>query len=544
MKTPQQMLLHWERTKPDHVLFRQPIERRWHTFSWREAMDQARRIAAALRAEGLEPGDRVAIYSKNCAEWFITDFAIMLGGFVSVPVYPTANARTLRYVIDHSEAKACVVGKLDTLDGLDGAIPEDVVSIAMPYPTLTCRLRWQDLLEAHEPQAEVHEPAMEDMMTILYTSGSTGNPKGAVHDYHNFAYVGTELGKFMEVRDGDSVLSYLPLAHCTERAYVEASTVYHNGDLSFVESLDTFFDDLKQTAPSHFGSVPRLWKRFQLGVIDRFGEAKLDRLLRIPILKGIVAKKIREGLGLGNARWVGSGTAPIAPTLLDWYERIGLPMNEGWGMTESFAYGTSTGPGTEPKIGTIGKALPGVELRINDRGEIEMRCPCLMTGYYKEPEMTAATFTEDGFLKTGDCGEIDADGFVRITGRAKEIFKTAKGKYVAPVPIESLVAQNPLIEQVCVMGLGMTQPVALVQLATEGIASMDLARDRLADTLRMVNESLETHERLARLIVVSEEWSVENGLLTPTLKLKRDRIEARYGGLVNEATGRIAFESA
>ncbi len=541
-KPPQHMLAHWEQTTPDRVLLRQPIDRKWREFTWRELMNEARRIATALKALGLEPGDRVGIFSKNCAEWFIADFAIMLGGYVSVPVYPTANAKTLSYVMDHSGARACFVGKLDSLDGLAGAIPEDVASISMPYPTLECTHAWNDLLAAHEPLTDAYEPALEETMTILYTSGSTGNPKGAVHSYFSFAFAGTRIGEYLKVRDDDRLLSYLPLAHCTERAYVEAACVYHNGDISFVESLDTFFDDLKETAPTFFGSVPRLWKRFQLGVLDSFGADKLNRLLRLPIIGGIVAGKIRKGLGLQNARWVGSGTAPIAPALLEWYDRIGLPIHEGWGMTESFAYGTQTGPGTDPRIGTIGKALPEVEIEIGDGNEILLKCPCLMAGYYRAPELTEQAFTEDGYLRTGDCGEVDKDGYVRITGRAKEIFKTAKGKYVAPVPIESLVSQNPLVEQVCVVGLGMTQPVALVQLAVEGIGNRELARERLADTLKLVNDQLESHERLSRLVVVREEWSVENGLLTPTMKLKRDRIEARYGTLANESTGRVAFE--
>lgn len=541
-ETPQARLLQAERTKAEQVLLRQSIDRRWREFTWREVMRQARQIAAALGAMGLGPGDRVGLFSKNCAEWFIADFALMLGGFVSVPIYPTAQERTVRYVLEHSEARACFVGKLDSLDGLDGAFPEATRTIAMPYPTLACDERWDELLARHEPLAEVHEPALADTMTLLYTSGSTGQQKAAIHSYHNFAFVGTRFAEFFASRDDDRVLSYLPLAHCTERAYVEAAALYGRGTIHFVESLDTFFGDLVRTEPTLFGSVPRLWKRFQLGVLDRFGARRLDRLLRIPLLGGLLAARIRSGLGLGRARWVGSGTAPIAPALLTWYERLGLPIHEGWGLTESFAYGTQTPPGSKPKLGTIGKALRDAEVRIGEGQEILLKCPSLMTGYYKEPELSAQAFTEDGFLHTGDCGAIDGEGFVRITGRAKEIFKTAKGKYVAPVPIESLLAQNPLVEQACVVGLGMPQPVALIQVELSGIGNRELARDRLADTLLLVNRQLESHERLARLIVVADEWTVTNGLLTPTLKLRREAIEARYAPLIDVAAGRVAFE--
>ncbi|MDX1571515.1 MAG: AMP-binding protein [Xanthomonadales bacterium] len=544
-KSPQQMLTHWEETAPDHVLLHQPVNRQWQTYSWKRVMDEARRIATALGAMGLEPGDRVGLISKNCAHWLIADFAIMAGGFVSVPIYPTANAKTIDYVLRHSEAKACFVGKLDDFKQQQSGFPEDLPTIAFPYPnTMPCDHRWDDLLVANEPLSSLAEPQAEDIMTLLYTSGSTGNPKGAVHNYASFQFVGTVVGKFLEVDPEDRVLSYLPLAHCTERAYVEGSAIYNNSCLYYNESLETFKADLTHCRPTFFGSVPRLWKKFQLGILQKMPQEKLDFMLKIPIVSGMVKKKVQAGLGLDQARWLGSGTAPIARALLEWWESIDMPIKEGWGMTETFAIGTNLPPGEPHKVGTIGKPLPEVDIKIGDNDEILIKCPSLMVEYYKEPEMTAEAFTEDGYLKTGDCGAIDSDGYVSITGRAKEIFKTAKGKYVAPVPIESLIAQNPLIEQACVVGIGRSQPVALVQLAAEGVGDKDLARQRLEDTLALVNGKLESHERLDRIIVVSEEWTPENELLTPTLKLKRDKLESKYQEMI-EAEGRgVEFEAA
>ena len=541
-KMPQEMLQGWESTRPEHVYLRQRIDRQWHEFNWRRVTDGARRMAAAMTALGVERGARVGIISKNCAHWFIADFALMVGGFVSVPLYPTANARTIRYVLEHSECRACFIGKLDDFEPQCVGIPAELITVAFPYPTMPCTHQWNDLIAAHEPLAQDHVPAPEDTMTIIYTSGSTGSPKGVVHSYHNFASTGTRLGELLGWHDGDRCLSYLPLAHVVERGFVEASSLYYNGQIHFAESLATFAGDLKAVRATLFGSVPRLWKQFQLAVFARLPERKLDRLLRIPILSIVVARRIRQGLGLQAVRWLGSGSAPIAPSLLAWYQRLGLPIRECWGMTETFALGTATGPKEPYRFGTVGQPMPEAELKIGVGKEILIRVPSMMDGYYKEPDMTAAAFDEEGFLKTGDRGEIDEDGYVRITGRTKEIFKSAKGKYVAPAPIEGLLAQNPLIELACVLGLGMPQPVALIQLAESGMDDRERVRQRLIDTLAVVNAELESHERLDRLVVVREAWTPENGLLTPTLKLKRDVIEARYSDLVTKARREVEFE--
>lgn len=542
-KTPQEMLQHWEQTTPDFVYLKQPVNRQWREFSWREVGEQARRIAAALRGFGLQPGDRVGIFSKNCAEWIISDLAIMLGGFVSVPVYNSANAKTLSYVLDHAQCKAVFVGKLDQLQGLEQAVPDGCISVAYPYPTLRSEHQWDDLLAANKPINDPVIPQLDDVMTILYTSGSTGNPKGAVHTYAAYQFVGQQIGEIWQTGPDERVLSYLPMAHCTDRAYVEAHSIYHSAQVSFTESLETFFDDLRQTRPSMFGSVPRLWKRFQLGVLDKMPQSKIDLLLKIPVIGGLTRRKIAASLGLENSKWNGSGAAPIAPALLEWWESIGIPIGEGWGMTETLAYGTQNWPGLPLRIGTIGKALPGVELELSDEGELLIKSPSMMREYYREPEKTAESFTDDGFFRTGDRAEIDADGYVRITGRAKEIFKTAKGKYVAPVPIESLLAQNDLIEQVCLVGLGLIQPVALIQLAENINLPKEAIIDSLEQTRQQVNQALESHARVARFIVIDEPWTPENGMLTPTQKIKRHLVEKKYQALTSQESGSgVVFE--
>jgi len=532
LKTAPEMLLHWERSVPEKIYLRQPVNRHWREFSWAEVADQARRIASSLRNFGLQPGDKVGIFSKNCAEWVISDLAIMLGGFISVPVYSSANAETLGYMLNHSEAKAVFIGKLDSIDGLGQAIPESCVSIAYPYPTLPAKHEWNSLIQSSEPIIDPVMPALDDVMTILYTSGSTGNSKGAVHTYYSFAFAATKIGELFDLGPHSQLFSYLPLAHCTERAYQEGSSLYGAVPVSFTESLDTFFDDLKYVRPTSFGSVPRLWKRFQLGALEKVPQEKLNRLLKIPLVGSMVKRKIAKGLGLDRSHWNGSGAAPMATALLEWWASVGIPVFEGWGMTETFAYGTQTPPGEVGKIGTIGKAYIGTEMKLSNEGELLIKSQTLMREYYKEPELTASAFNEEGFFKTGDRAEIDEDGYIKITGRLKEIFKTEKGKYVAPVPIESLLLQNPLIEQTCVVGYGRKQPVALVQLSESHGLDQSAIVSSLDVTLSETNCALESHEQIERLIVIAEAWTPENGMLTPTLKIKRHLAEKKYEPLI------------
>jgi long-chain acyl-CoA synthetase len=534
MRGIQDQLAHRAKHTPDQRYLSQPIEREWHTWTWAEAFDEARRMAAALERLGLEPGDRVGLISRNCAHWVLADMAIILAGLVSVPVYPTAKADTVRQILEHSGCRACFVGKIDQAAERLAGVPEGVTTIAMPYPDTGGDRSWDELVEHPAGDFQPRKRGEEDLATLLYTSGSTGTPKGAVHSFSNFAFVGRTLPSALGVEPGDRVFSYLPLSHCTERAYVEAASFYAETSLYFAESIDTFAEDLCHARPTLFGSVPRLWKRFQLGVLEKLPPEKLDRLLRIPLVSTLIKRKIKKRLGIDQVRWFASGSAPMAVSLLEWWDRVGVTIREGWGMTETFAYGTQIGLEIEPRFGTISRALPEAELKVSAEQELLIRCPCLMDGYYEADELTTKSMTEDGFFRTGDRAFIE-NGWVTITGRLKELFKTAKGKYVAPVPIESLLARNSWIEMACVVGSGMTQPVALVQLAEHAPDDRAQLERQLESDLERLNRDLEPHECLASLIVVSETWEVDNGLLTPTLKIKRDVIEAKYSDLVTRA---------
>jgi long-chain acyl-CoA synthetase len=545
LKTAHKALSAWAESMPDREFLHQPAGGRLRVTTFSEAEDQARRMAAALSALGMNPGDKVAILAKNSAEWILADLSIAMAGLVSVPIYPTASADTVAYIIGHSEAKAVFVGKLDEPDAIGSAVPETLPTIAFPYPTIECRYHWQDLVDNAEPLAETHDPAPEDAMTILYTSGSTGRPKGVVISYRAYVYGCTAALGVMGIGTEDRVLSYLPLSHVTERMALVGPSIYAGASIFFVESLRTFVHDLKTARPTGFGSVPRLWVKFQTGIHSKIPPARLRLLLAIPLLGRIVARRIRDGMGFEDCTKFASGSAPISPHTLRWYRKLGINIGEGWGMTETSGLSCANIPFEARRLGTIGVPVEGTELKISDEGELLIRSPGLFTEYFKQPELTAEAFTEDGFFHTGDRAEWDEErrGY-RITGRVKDIFKTAKGKYVAPVPIEARLSANPLLEQVCVLGAGMPAPVAIVVLSE---AAQHLPKETveksLEATLADTNRHLESHERLAGVIIVDDEWTTENGLLTPTLKIKRDDLEARYGSIVDRKPGRpVAWE--
>jgi long-chain acyl-CoA synthetase len=533
LKTPLEMFYQWEQTHPDIVYLKQPIDGVNKDFTWRETGQQARKVAASLLAMDLPVGSHIAILSKNCAEWFITDLAIMLAGHVSVPIYSTAGEKTIQYVLEHAKCPVIFVGKLDSTEKQVAAIDVGIVKLAFPYPNIPADKQWDKLLQS-VPFLGKPIPALDSIMSIVYTSGSTGNPKGVVHNYESMCWAASNSLKELDVDQNDRVLSYLPLAHITERVLVEIASFYSGSRIDFIESLDTFARDVKATQPTLFISVPRLWTRFQMGVLANMPQKKLDFLLRVPIVRGIVSKKIRTKLGLGHARLCASGSAPIPATTLEWFRKIGINISEGWGMTENSAYGTCCVPFRADKLGSIGRAYSGVDIRIAEEGEIQVKGPCIMKEYYLEPEKTAEVMTEDGYLKTGDKGSIDSEGYIKITGRLKEIFKTSKGKYIAPVPIESKLMANSSIEQVCVTGSQLKQPIGLVVLSVEALKlkASEIEMSLLA-TLNEVNATLESHAVLDCLVVMKDEWTVDNGLLTPTLKVKRHNLEEHYKGLIN-----------
>ncbi|MBB1322362.1 MULTISPECIES: AMP-binding protein [Shewanella] len=538
IKTPVEMLSHWVDTQGDKVYLRQPIDGKYVDFTWREVQQKVQQIAGSLRHLGLERGDKVAVLSKNCAEWFIVDLALMYGGYISVPVYPTANAETIRYILEHSGAKAIFTGKLDHWAEQEAAVGGEILRLAMPYDTMPAQYHWEQLLKLGQPLVDEQLPTADQVMTLIYTSGSTGKPKGAIQTFTSYGWACEAVIRDLQANTTDRLLSYLPLAHITERVAIEGSSFYSGATVSFVEGLDSFVDDIQRCRPTIFFSVPRLWTVFQLNIINKIGEKKLKTLLKLPIISSIVKRKIKKGLGLDQSRLNGSGSAPIPPSLLQWYNDIGIDICEAWGMTENCAYSIINHPFNAKKIGTVGRPVEGCLVRQTEQGELLVKSPGLMSGYYLQDEATAAAFTEDGFFHTGDLCEIDADGYIDITGRVKDNFKTSKGKYVAPVPIERKLAQDSHIELICVIGSGLPHPVALVQLS-EGskLQPREEVRTSLKETLDSINPHLESHEHVDAIIIVNDDWTIENDVLTPTLKIKRHVLEKTFSAKVDGVRG-------
>ncbi|WP_139463086.1 AMP-binding protein [Aeromonas veronii] len=528
-KLPLEMLYHWERQCPDRTYLRQTINREYVDFTWSEVADEARRMVTALRHLGLVAGDKVALLSKNCAQWFIADLAMQMGQYVSVPIYPTANVDTIEYVLRHSEAKAIFVGKLDDWKSQEAGVPADLLRIAFPYDTMPASHQWDDLLEAHEPIPDSPVQAPDSLLSLVYTSGSTGKPKGAMLSVERYAWSCEKLVETVSLSQADRGFSYLPLAHITERVYIYGGSLYGGATIAFPESLDTFIEDVKRCRPTVFISVPRLWAMFRIKIHEKLPQNKLALLLKIPLISGLIKRKLQKGLGLDQARVLGCGSAPVSPALLEWYLSIGLKVTEAWGMTENHAYSTINYPFRADKIGTVGKAGIGVTIKISDEGEILCRCEGMMLGYYKDPEHSAEAIDAEGWLHTGDMGKLDKEGYLTITGRMKDVFKTAKGKYVAPVPIEGLLGQEPIIEQLCVIGYGMPQPIALVQLAESAMkGNREEVNARLEAARVRVNDQLESHAKIRGILVVKTPWNIENGVLTPTMKIKRHLLEQKY----------------
>ena len=504
-------------------------------YTWSQTMDQARRMAAHIKAQGLEPGARVAILSKNCAHFFMAELAIWMAGCTTVAIFPTETAETISYVLEHSGASMLFIGKLDTWPAQKPGVPATLPCISFPLAPKNSYEQWDAITGRTQPLTGRIARDGKDIAILLYTSGSTGTPKGVMHNFERITKVAENIAKDIKSRIGDiddnRILSYLPLAHVFERAWVESmSMIDGKTHVFFAESLDTFVADLNRARPTTFISVPRLWLKFQQGVFAKMPPKKLNRLLSIPILSGIVKRKVLKNLGLDQALLAGSGSAPIPAELISWYQRLGLNMIEGYAMSEDFAYSHNSTPEINAP-GCVGVPLPGVEVRISEEGEILIKSPGQLVGYYKRPDLDAEVFTADGFFRTGDRGERRADGLLKITGRVKEIFKTSKGEYVAPAPIENSLNAHPLIEMSMVSGLGQPAAYAMVVLGEDvrpKLKDAAFKKDveaQLAQLLKDVNAELASHEKLQMIVVAQQPWTIENGFLTPTMKIKRSRIE-------------------
>jgi long-chain acyl-CoA synthetase len=535
-KNPLEMLFHWEQAKPDQRYLVQPVEGQTREFTFAQAADQVRRMAAALKAMNFEPGARIAISGRNTAHWLFADLAIGMAGYVAVGLYPKQAESATKFILDHSETRLLFVGPAPDMDDFMRTIPKHVKTVSFPYPDVPkCDYAWDDLVAKHEPLREYKAPTHDQLLTLIYTSGTTGNPKGVMITYGNMVFAAQGLMKYLPPKGQEVLFSYLPLAHAFERGAVELGSLYFGAEVHFLENIEKLAQELPKVAPTRFFGVPLVYGRIQAGVLKKLPQAKLDRLMGIPIVRGFIRRKILKGIGLNRTRYVFSGAAPLPIPLMDWFKKVlGFEILQGYGMTENSIYASANLPG-QNRIGSVGKNFPDAGFKLADDGEILYKSPAVMAGYYREPEKTRETFTADGYLRTGDKGKTDADGYLYITGRVKDIFKTLKGKYVAPAPIEGALSRNTDIDQLCFVGTGLKQPIMLVTLTPDARRKpRDEVGKALVADMELVNKDLEAHEEIAKIIVVGETWTIDNGFMTPTMKVKRAEVEKRYADLLTK----------
>ncbi|HEX8059875.1 MAG TPA: AMP-binding protein [Cyclobacteriaceae bacterium] len=527
MSDPLSKFLHWEKETPDHLLFHQPLPGTIRTWTYAQAGQEIRKVASALMLYDIPPRSRIAILSKNCAQWMMADLGIMMAGHIPVPLYPTLSAHAIDQILKHSEPKVIFIGKLDDYENQKGGIPGDIQKISFDEYGIREGWLWSELLAKHKPLENKAPFGRNEVATIKYTSGTTGTPKGVMISLHAIDTALSHAFPVMKTGSKDRFFSYLPLSHIAERMLVEFGGIYNGASIYFSESLDKFAANLAHAQPTVFLAVPRIWARFKEKILEKIPQKRLNILLSIPIISSLIKKTIRRNLGLSKCNWAITGASPITVDLLEWYQKLGITIREVYGMTENLAWATSNVE--KVKFGTIGLPWTNVQFRLSKEGEIQTKGDAMMLGYYKSPELTKDTFTDDGFLKSGDVAEAGSEGFVTITGRIKDLFKTDKGKYVAPLPIELKLSSNTDIEQVCVVGMGVPQPMALVVLSAVGKSkNKEELSKSLSKTLDAVNREIETYEQLEAAVVMNSDWTIENGLLTPSLKVKRNEVEKIY----------------
>lgn len=522
---------YWAKKQPEQIFLKQPIGPNYIDFKYQDAENQVNKIAAFLQKKVKTGPKHVGILSKNSAFWILADLAISAAGCVSVPFYATLTAEQLEQVLVHSDCQILVVGKLDHWETIKKGIPSHIIIIHTPESIGKTSNQWNDILNQEFQNFQAHKPNHDELSTIVYTSGTTGTPKGVMISNSSVAQA-LNLARQIAHLDVPNTrfISYLPLGHIAERNIVEFACIAAGGTIFFVENLNTFKENLIGANPTHFLAVPRIWSKFQKGILKKFGGQKnLNLFLKIPILSFFIKQIIKKGLGLNKAIMMLTGAAPMPPELLMWYQRIGFYIQEAYGMTENMGL-NSLMPRDNIKIGTVGKIYENCLTRIDPKTkEIQMKANYNSWGYYKEEQLTKELF-EDGWLKTGDMGKIDSEGFLSILGRVKDNFKTAKGYYVSPALIENTISLDVHIEQCCVVGINLPQPIALLILSSEA-KKIDLTTLKLnLEKLRIsINPLFKKYEHISKMIVIKEEWTIENNCITPTLKIKRPMIEKKYG---------------
>ena len=569
-----------------HTAFRVKREGSWQSFSFDWGLEQAAKTAFGLKSLGFETGSRIAILSENRPEWATTDYGAMAAGLVGVPLYTTLIGEQIAYILHDAEVKVVFVSSMDHLSTVL-SIREKVPSIEKIVVFYPENLREDHLVisldtlkslgEGHSREEFIgisRQTGPEDLATIVYTSGTTGDPKGVALTHHNFIAEFDAIWPIFEGKEGDSLLSFLPLSHILQRV-VDSFALLYGFVIAYAESLETLGENLREIRPTHIVAVPRVYEkihgRIHAGVqqgpavkrilfnwaidvgrrfseAERLGGAGLSLAVQHRLASALVFKKIHAATG-GNIQFYVSTGAPLAKGLAEFFDSIGIRILEAWGMTELSGAATST-IRTDLRYGSVGKPGPGVELKITDEGEICVRGDIVMRGYWRQPEATAETIDPDGWLHTGDVGHIDDDGFLHITDRIKELIVTAGGKNVAPQPIENALKTHEFIAQAMVIGDRRNFVSALIVPQAEVLESW--ARDQNIDgdlptlcrdqrviahyqaAVEAKMASFSRYESVRKFTLVPDEFSQEAGELTPTLKLKRRVLLAKYADVIDQ----------
>ena len=521
----------------------------WQEMTW-AAYDQAvRKIAGWLRYKGVGPGDRVAILSLNRPEWIMCDLAILAVGAVSVPLYATSTPRDLEFILDQSGAKVLFYD-----------IAERGSGVSLSKINI-CFARGELAAIISSEVAPIHaalQVKAQDIATIVYTSGTTGMPKGVVHTHGTMmAAAGPAVDILRQGSDGqDRFMSFLPLSHVAERLLIEIGSILMCGEVVFARSADTLVEDLCLFPPTMLLCVPRLWERIYekitsgivtAGLVKRLvfkvavaaGSCRIqgtrivkanDRLLRAKLADFLVGKKLKKKLGIHRVRSFFTGSAPTDPEVLKFFGAMGVFIREVYGLTENLCLGVYTSA-DEINIGTCGRPFVGNEVRLGEDGEVFMRAPYVFKGYYRNEEATRKVLSEDGWFATGDYGVIDPAGRVGIRGRKKELLKTSTGHYVAPVPIECALKRDHAITDAMVIGDSKKYCIALITVDLE--AAKDPAFDELLiQRLKSINTGLARHETIVKIGILNSDFTIENGLLTPTMKLKREVAGVQFAAFI------------
>jgi long-chain acyl-CoA synthetase len=560
----------------------------WQTLSWRDYRERVAEVTMGLAGLGVGKGDFVAIMATNRPEHVLADQAAVHAGATPTSFYFTLAPEQIRYVAGHCEAKVAVLEDRDTLKRwqelredlpalrhlilLDGAQEGDGPGV----------LGWDELVRRGREALAADRSAFEELRgrvgsednaTLVYTSGTTGPPKGVLLTHHNVLYECTALDRLTGLAPEGGSVSYLPLAHIAERVLSIYGPLTMRTHVWFCPEPTQAVEYVREARPTLFFGVPRVWEKVRAGIQAKLAAEENERKRKIAqravetglevvrrrqrgepvpfglqarhaVLERLVLAKVRHALGLDRCRFASSAAAPLAVNVAEFFAAIGLPLVEVYGMTETTGVATGNRPG-KVKIGSVGPALAGVEVRLADDGEVLVRGPVTTPGYFKDPEATAALIDGDGWLHTGDVGELDGDGYLKLVDRKKELIITSSGKNLSPANIEGLLKEHPLVGQALVYGDDRPYMVALVVLdhevapawaARNGLGTDDLAalagHDRVLAEVQLAvdaaNQRLSRIEQVKRFEVLPVEWTAESEELTPTLKLRRRIIHAKY----------------